>query len=113
MDLTFVYAPAFVREWERQRLSDDDLLALERSIARAPAAPPVVRGAGGLRKLRFAPPSRHMGKSGAMRVGYAYFRTHAAIILVALIAKNEAVNFTTAQRAEIAKWLKLVERDFR
>jgi len=55
-----------------------------------------MRGSGGLRKFRFAPPSRHMGKSGAMRVGFAYFQTKAAIVVVAMFSKNDAENFTAA-----------------
>lgn len=53
------------------------------------------------------------GKSGAMRVGYAYFAEKGAIIVVAIFSKNEATNFTKADQAEIAKWLKQVERAFR
>ncbi len=113
MDLTFVYSPGFVREWNRQRFDDSDLQALEQCIAKNPAAAPVLRGGGGLRKLRFAPPSRQVGKSGATRVGFAFFQTKAAIIVVAMFSKNEASNFTAAQTAEIGKWLKLVERDFK
>jgi hypothetical protein len=113
MTLTFLYSPGFVREWDRQRLTDLDLQALEQAIAKAPHAAPVMRGSGGLRKIRFAPPSRHTGKSGAMRVGFAYFQAKAAIIVVAMFSKNDASNFTAAQRAAIEKWLKMTERDFR
>jgi len=95
------------------KLADSDLLALEALIARSPEALPVMRGTGGLRKIRFAPPSRHQGKSGATRVGFAYFRSKAAIIVVAIFSKNEASNFTAHQRAEIEKWLKAVERSFK
>lgn len=102
-----------MREWDRQRLTDADLRALEQTIAKAPDGAPVMRGTGGLRKLRFAPPSMHRGKSGATRVGFAYFRAKAGVIVVAIFAKNDAANFTAAQRAEIEKWLKLVERSFR
>jgi hypothetical protein len=112
MDLTFVYLPGFVREWNRHGLSDSDLSTLEETIARAPDAVPIVRGTGGLRKIRFAPPSLHRGKSGAMRVGFAYFRTKAAIVVVAMFAKNEAQNFTAAQRVEIRKVLAQIERSF-
>jgi hypothetical protein len=113
MELTFVYSPGFVREWDRQRLTDMDLQALEVTIARAPAAAPIMRGTGGLRKIRFAPPSVHRGKSGATRVGFAYFRAKAAIIVVAMFSKNQASNFTTAQKNEIARWLKRIEGDFK
>jgi hypothetical protein len=55
----------------------------------------------------------HRGKSGAMRVGFAYFRSKSAIIVVAMFAKNDAANFTAAERNEIAKWLMQVERNFK
>jgi hypothetical protein len=113
MDLTFLYSPGFVREWDRHGLDDADLQALEQTIARAPGAAPVMRDTGGLRKIRFAPPSMHRGKSGAMRVGFAYFRSKAAIIVVTMFAKNEAANFTAAQRAGIRKWLMQVEKSFK
>ena len=113
MDLTFLYSPGFVREWNRQRLTDLDLQALEQAIAKAPDAAPVMRGSGGLRKIRFAPPSRHTGKSGSMRVGFAYFRAKAAIIVVAMFSKNDKSNFTAAERAELQKWLIVTERNFR
>jgi hypothetical protein len=113
MELTFVYSPGFVREWDRQRLTDMDLQALEAAIARAPATAPIIRGTGGLRKIRFAPPSMHRGKSGSTRVGFAYFQAEAAIIVVAMFSKNEASNFSAAQRNEIARWLKRIEGDFK
>ena len=113
MELTFLYSPGFVREWNRQRLTDLDLQALEAAIGKAPDAPPVIRGAGGLRKIRFAPPSRHTGKSGSMRVGFAYFQVKAAIFVVAMFSKNEASNFTAAEKAQIARELKIAERNFR
>jgi hypothetical protein len=47
-----------------------------------------------------------------MRVGFAYFQAKAAIIVVAVFAKNEASNFTAAERSEIAKWLRQVEGSF-
>jgi len=112
MEMTFVYSPGFVREWDRMKLTDDDLRALEALIARAPEEAPVMRGAGGLRKVRFAPPSRHRGKSGATRVGFAYFRAKSAIVVVAIFSKSDTANFTANQRSEIAKWLRLVERSF-
>ena len=113
MDLTFVYSPGFVTEWNRQQLTDDDLVALEAWIAQQRSMAPVIRGTGGLRKIRFAPPSWHTGKSGATRVGFSYFPTKSAVIVVAMFSKTEAANFTAAQRAEIRKWLSRVEKSFR
>ncbi len=113
MELTFVYAPRFVREWDRQRLTDVDLQALEEMISKSPAAPPVIRGTGGLRKMRFAPPSRHTGKRGSMRVGFAYFRIKAAAFVVTIFSKNEASDLSPDEKRAIGNWLHLMERDFR
>jgi hypothetical protein len=60
----------FVAEWRAARLDDDDLRALEALLLENPERGPVMSGTGGLRKLRYAPPSWHIGKSGATRVGY-------------------------------------------
>ncbi|HET6251329.1 MAG TPA: hypothetical protein VFE47_26835 [Tepidisphaeraceae bacterium] len=54
MKLTFLYSAGFVREWDRQGLDDEDLQALEDAIQKSPESAPVMRGTGGLRKMRFA-----------------------------------------------------------
>jgi len=65
--------PTFVAKWRGLGLTDDDLRFLEAALMANPDAGPVMRGTGGLRKMRFAPPSWHTGKSGAVRVCYAHF----------------------------------------
>ena len=113
MNLSFLYLAEFVRDWNRQRLTDLDLSALEDAIAREADAAPVIRGTGGLRKLRFAPPTRHRGKSGATRVGFSYVNVRSTIVVVAMFAKNESSNFSAADRAAIAKRLKIIEGTLR
>jgi hypothetical protein len=54
-----------------------------------PQAGQVIPGTGGLRKLRFAPPSRHSGKRGAFRVIYAFISGEQAVYFFTLYAKNE------------------------
>ena len=93
MNLTFVYSSRFVREWNRLGLKDSDLQALEETLGKAPDSAPVMRGTGGLRKIRFAPPSMHRGKSGATRCGFAYFRSKSAIIVVSIFAKTWGAPF--------------------
>lgn len=48
-----------------------------------------------------------------MRVGFAYFPAKSAIIVVAMFSKNEAPNFTAAQKAEVKKWLERIEKSFK
>lgn len=98
MNFTFVQPPSFAAEWERLRLTDEDLQALERTINDDPDAGPVMRGTGGVRKLRFAPPSWNRGKSGATRVCYVAFIDLATVYLLALFPKNERSDLNAAER---------------
>jgi hypothetical protein len=90
----------FDRKWRAARLSDEDLQALEQLIMRRPDAGDVIRGAGGLRKIRFAPPTWHRGKSGALRICYAVYQEFGLIFLVTLFGKNEQANLTDAERQQ-------------
>jgi hypothetical protein len=87
-------------------LPDEDLQALEAAIMRDPAAAAVMKGTGGLRKIRFAPPSRGSGKRGAMRVGFAQFPEFGRIYLVTLFLKKDAENLSAADCRAIRSLLK-------
>jgi hypothetical protein len=108
MHLTFVQLSRFALRWAQLKLNDEDLQALERMLLRNPNAGAVVAGTGGLRKVRFAPPSRHTGKSGAFRVGYTYFQTADTIYLLAIYPKNEQANLTAAEKAEAKKIIQFI-----
>lgn len=69
-------------------LSDEEYAALQLSIAANPEAGEVVRGSGGVRKLRWSGSGR--GKRGGIRVIY-YLRTaRGEVWMLTLYAKNEA-----------------------
>jgi hypothetical protein len=51
-----------------------------------------------------------VGKSGAFRVGYAYFRTAEAIYLLAIYPKNEQANLTPAERSEARALIEAIRR---
>src|SRR5665213_667144 len=110
MHVTFVQLPRFAARWAQLKLTDVDLQSLEMMLIHNPDAGAVVAGTGGLRKVRFAPPSRNRGKSGAMRVGYAYFRTADAIYLLAIYPKNQQANFTASEKSEMRKVTEFISR---
>jgi hypothetical protein len=114
--LRFVRFPAFTRDWERFGLSDADLRALEAAILKDPTRAPVVRGTGGLRKLRFAKPGAARGKSGAFRICYAVFPDFGTVDLVVVFGKNEKEDLTTADRNAVAAVIRAyraeLEREF-
>lgn len=88
--LQFIEARPFTRRWGDLGLTDQDLRALQICIMANPKAMPVVKGTGGLRKGRFAPYTSDAGKSGGLRVCYAYFEEFGVVLLVVVYAKSEA-----------------------
>jgi hypothetical protein len=108
--LTIIQLATFVADWERSKYTDDDLRALEGLLLEDPERGAVISGTGGLRKFRFAPPSRHTGKRGATRVGYAYFPTAESAVLVVIFSKNEKENLTPAERRDIKQLLERVRK---
>lgn len=105
MRFTFIQPASFVADWKRLGLSDDDLRTLECEIMARPDVGAVMRGTGGLRKMRFAPPSTRAGKSGATRVCYVAFTDLAKVFLLAIFPKNEKANLTSAERNHFARWV--------
>jgi hypothetical protein len=91
------------------KLEDDDLRALEMMIMSAPAASPVIPGTRGARKIRFAPPSWHTGKRGAMRVIYAFFEPFSIVLLITAYTKNRKDNLSAAEKNEIASLIVEIE----
>ncbi len=108
--MTFIQLAGFVNEWKHFRLGDEDLRALERLLLAKPEAGAIVVGTGGLRKVRFAPPSRRSGKSGAYRVGYAHFPDSGVVLLLAIFAKADKANLTAAEKAKFRAVLQAFSR---
>jgi hypothetical protein len=98
---TLIQLAGFQKLWSRERLGDEDLQALDGAIMRDPVGAAVMKGTGGLRKIRFAPPSRGKGKSGSMRVGFAQFPEFGRIYLVTLFLKKDSENLSAGDRKAI------------
>jgi hypothetical protein len=105
MRLTLAQTREFASQWRRLGLTDDDLRKLENLLLADPNVGKPMAGTGGLRKMRFSPPSWHTGKSGATRVGYSYFPVFETIYLIALYAKQEKDNLTASERNQVRKVL--------
>ncbi len=76
-----------------------------------PEAGAVMAGTAGLRKVRFAPPSWHTGKSGTSRVCCTLFPE--TVMLVTLFAKNEKDNLTKDERNDFARMLRVIAKNFK
>ena len=109
MRLTFAHLNVFVADWKRLKLDDDDLRALELLLLEQPETGRIIPGTGGLRKVRFAPPSWNRGKRGGMRVCYAYFSVAAAVYFFAAYGKNEREDITPDEKRGYRKILGEIE----
>lgn len=109
MTRKFVMMSGFDRQWKNMGLDDDDLQRLERELLADPERGDLIRGTGGLRKLRFA--FEYKGKSGSGRVCYVDFVIHECIFLITAYPKNEKENLSKSERNTIAKLIKVLESE--
>jgi mRNA-degrading endonuclease RelE of RelBE toxin-antitoxin system len=87
MVFSFVETQLFSR-LVQEYLTDQEYLQLQGELIRNPEAGTVVRGSGGVRKLRWAAGGR--GKRGGYRVIYFVRRTTGVIWMLTIYPKNVA-----------------------
>ena len=85
----------------RKLLSEADREAMESAIAAAPDASPVIRGTGGLRKVRWAGPGR--GKRGGIRTVYCRRAGPDAVYLLTAFAKSSRDDLSAADLKVLAR----------
>jgi hypothetical protein len=110
--LTLIQVATFVAKFRKLGLTDEDLQALERQIMDNPEAGAVMAGTGGVRKIRFAPPSWNTGKSGATRVCYALFTTIDTVYLLTMFRKNQQENLSADEKAAVKAWMERTKKQF-
>ncbi len=108
MTRTFVELPIFSRKWKGLGLTDADLRRLQEELLSDPKVGAVMKGTGGIRKMRFAFEQR--GKSGSVRVIYVDFEVYEKIFLITAYPKNEKDNLTQAERSELRQMISILEK---
>ena len=89
---TFIYLPIFDRTAAHLRMTDDDLMTVERELIADPRRGDVIANTGGARKLRVALQGR--GKSGGARAIYLYVELKGRVYFIAVYAKNVRENLS-------------------
>ena len=100
--LTFIETKLFTRLVQNY-FTDDEYAALQNSIVANPEAGDVIRGSGGVRKLRWGLAGR--GKRGGVRVIYYLRLQQGQVWMLTLYAKNEADNIPGAVLKKITEEL--------
>lgn len=105
----FIEATPFTKRWRRMQLSDDDLMALQIILCIEPRAGDVIKGTGGVRKLRFSPPKWNRGARGSLRICYAHFEEYHIILLLLAYAKGEKEDLSDDEKDAMRKYLVSIE----
>ena len=98
--LTVVESPIFQKLWPRY-WGEDERAEFAVFIALNPESGSVVRGSGGVRKVRWARDG--MGKSGGVRVIYVTVDKAGEVHLLTMYAKSKSANISPSTLKEIRR----------
>jgi hypothetical protein len=107
--LNFIELEWFVDSWDDLKLTDEDLTALQILIMCNPKGGRVMKGTGGLRKLRYSPEGWKTGRRGALRVCYVYFEKYGIVLLCLVFRKRELDDLSDAGKKAVRKAIGRIE----
>lgn len=93
--LEFIETPTFTR-LINELLDDDNYSRLQTELVRNPEKGVLIRGGGGIRKIRWSL-GKGQGKSSGVRIIYYYRNSKNQILMLFAYPKNVADNLTTKQ----------------
>lgn len=102
--LTVVESPIFQRLWPRY-WDEEERAEFAVFIAVNPDAGSIIRGSGGVRKVRWA--REGTGKSGGMRIVYLTRNEAGEVYLLTLYAKSKSENISVDTLKEIRRALEI------
>ncbi|MBI4688068.1 MAG: type II toxin-antitoxin system RelE/ParE family toxin [Nitrospirae bacterium] len=98
--MIIVETPIFSKQIQRI-LSDEEYRLLQIQLINNPDCGKVIRGSGGLRKLRWSASGR--GKRGGIRVIYYWFMSRDMILILFAYPKSEQDELTPEQLKQLKK----------
>lgn len=102
--LTVVESPIFQKLWPRY-WDEDERAEFASFIAQNPEVGAVIRGSGGVRKVRWA--REGAGKSGGVRIIYLARNEAGEVYLLTLYAKSESEKISLITLKEIRRALEI------
>lgn len=105
MKATFVELPPFER-YRKDYLDDSAFRELQLLLLNTPEAGDLIKGAGGLRKIRFQDKRRGKGKRGGIRIIYYWWNSGSQFWLFTLYGKDEMSDLTKKEYQFLSKFLK-------
>jgi len=100
--LVFIETKLFT-QLVKEYLSDEEYGELQQYIMKNPEIGKIIRGSGGVRKVRWA--TEGMGKSGGVRTIYYWAKARDQVYMLTMYSKSEKENLDKKTLAQIAKEL--------
>lgn len=85
-------------------MADEDYRLLQAALLRRPAHGDLIKGSGGLRKLRWGDDGR--GKRGALRIIYYWHSGREMVLMLFLYRKGDQKDLTAEQKRVLATVVK-------
>ncbi len=98
--MVIIETPIFSRRIQTI-LSDEEYRLLQIQLVNKPDSGKIIRGSGGLRKLRWSTGGH--GKRGGIRVIYYWFVSHDTLLLLFAYPKSEQEELTPKQLKQLKK----------
>ena len=98
--MVFIEASLFSKR-RAQYLADEDYRALQNQLITQPDSGAIIRGSGGIRKVRWAAGGK--GKSGGLRVIYYWLTADDQIMFLTVYGKGEKENLSAAELKQVVE----------
>jgi hypothetical protein len=108
--ISVVETPNYLADAERT-MTEAERAGVVDTLAGNPAQGVLIKGTGGLRKMRVGLEGR--GKRGGGRIVYWFHSEGYPVVLLAMFAKNEASDLTASERAALRRIATALLNDFR
>lgn len=109
MNRTFIEVPTFTKKWFELGLSEQDLINLQNLLLSDPKAGDVIKGTGGLRKIRIN--YNEHGKRGGARVLYVDIEIKETIYFINVYSKNEKDDITELEKKAYKAVIRLLKEE--
>lgn len=111
MNRTFIEVPQFTKKWQMLGLTDEDLRALEEELLNNPKVGDVIKGTGGIRKIRIPMENKGKGKRGGARVIYVDIECKEIIYFINVYTKDEKDDLTEEEKKAFKAVVKILKEE--
>jgi hypothetical protein len=107
--ITVVETKSF-QERARSRMTKEEVGIAIVMIARDPTCGDLIKGTGGIRKVRLGIAGR--GKSKGVRIIYYFYSKDIPVFLLTVFSKSEKIDLTSAERKALAKLVRELRNSY-